>query len=439
MKSTADFEIEFSGSYEYQSIFDRWGQHEGDPQRRARYNLELFSDSDWATSKSSRKSTSAGIMFLNGLMIHSHSRSQTSIALSSCEAELLAATGLLAEGLQLKQLVRFCLRLEESKFENDDEVEMKLYLDSTSAQAMISRLGPGRSKHISTRLLWSQQALRKLWFKVGRISTEKNVADLNTKTFSLKRRQTLLRRCGCRGDGIPEGDDEEIQLGGQQKQLVRAVAALLTVHLQGCGGDSNQGHKGLGSHTVRIDVDEEERNIRRNNLNYLMMVTMTMVFAVVISWRFTTTYFPRTTSWIWSMIVALTSRMWRLLQRLVRGAQEQQGQQETQQSDAESFDYQKYSYVERFAGVFEMRVYNIEYDRMFIVRAVSPGGHSLWFCLLHAGEWFMEDQGERRKKQRKLGAEVEVFHGAQRRGCSFSMDKKNGNPTKRICGEETIP
>ena len=267
-------------------------------------------------------------MFLNGLMIHSHSRSQTSIALSSCEAELLAATGLLAEGLQLKQLVRFCLRLEESKFEND-EVEMKLYLDSTSAQAMISRLGSGRSKHISTRLLWSQQALRKLWFKVGRISTEKNVADLNTKTFSLKRRQTLLRRCRCRGDGILEGDDEEIQLEGQQKQLVRAVAALLTEHLQGCRGDSNQGHKGLGSHTVRIDVDEEERNIRRNNLNYLMIVTMTMVFAVVISWRFTTAYFPRTTSWIWSMIVALTSRMWRLLQRLVRRDQEQQGQQET--------------------------------------------------------------------------------------------------------------
>ena len=96
-------------------------------------------------------------MFLNGLLIHSHSRSQTSIALSSCEAKLLAATGLLAEGLQLKQLIRFCLKLEESKFENGEDVEMKVYLDSTSAQAMISRLGPGRSKHISTRLLWSQQ------------------------------------------------------------------------------------------------------------------------------------------------------------------------------------------------------------------------------------------------------------------------------------------
>ena len=221
-----------------QSIFDRWGQHEGDPQRRARYNLELFSDSDWATSKSSRKSTSAGIMFLNGLMIHSHRRSQTSIALSSCEAELLAATGLLAEGLQLKQLVRFCLRIEESKFENDDEVEMKLYLDSTSAQAMISRLGPGKQAYFYTFALVSTSTEETMVSRLEESAQRKNVADLNTKTLSLKRRQTLLRRCGCRGDGIPEGDDDDMQLGGQQKQLVRAVAALLAVHLQGCGGDS---------------------------------------------------------------------------------------------------------------------------------------------------------------------------------------------------------
>ena len=52
LRSTADFKVEFSGSYEYKSIFDGWGQREeGDPQKRARYNLELFSDSDWAMSK----------------------------------------------------------------------------------------------------------------------------------------------------------------------------------------------------------------------------------------------------------------------------------------------------------------------------------------------------------------------------------------------------
>ena len=71
-------------------------------------------------------------------------------------------------------------------------------------------------------------------------------------------------------------------------------------------------------------------------------------------------------------------------------------------------------------------------------RRKQRGRHSIWLCLLHAGEWFMEDKGERRKEQRELGAEVEVFHGAQRRGCSFSVDKKDGNPTKRLCGEEAV-
>ena len=174
---------------------------------------------------------------------------------------------------------------------------------------------------------------------------------------------------------------------------------------------ANEGYKGLGNHTVRIDLDEEERNIRRNNLNYLMMVVMTMVFAVVISWRFTTTYFPRTTSWIWSMIVALTSRMWRLLQGRVRGVEVQQEQQVpstgryTSESESEHFDYKKYVYVEEFAGKFEMRIYNIEYDRMFIVKAVCPGGsreedipYGFVYYMLENGSWKIKVKGERNRE-----------------------------------------
>ena len=80
-------------------------------------------------------------------------------------------------------------------------------------------------------------------------------------------------------------------------------------------------------------------------------------------------------------------------------------QQETQQSDAESFDQQKYSYVERFAGVFEMRVYNIEYDRMFIVKAVCPGGSSeehipygFVYYKLENGSWTIKVKGERNRE-----------------------------------------
>ena len=44
--------------------------------------------------------------------IHSHSRAQSSIALSSMEAEALAATGLLIEGIAIKQALQFLLRSE---------------------------------------------------------------------------------------------------------------------------------------------------------------------------------------------------------------------------------------------------------------------------------------------------------------------------------------
>ena len=57
--------------------------------------LESWSDSDWAGDRSSQKrrrhSVSSVMIFLNGCLIAAWSRSQKSIALSSCEAEFLAS------------------------------------------------------------------------------------------------------------------------------------------------------------------------------------------------------------------------------------------------------------------------------------------------------------------------------------------------------------
>ena len=167
---------------------------------------------------------------------------------------------------------------------------------------------------------------------MGRISTERNVADLNTKALALQRRQVLLRRCGCRGDGIPEGE-EEVQVGGQHRLLVRAVAALLSVHLQGCGEQDGQRYQGLGSHTMRFDLDAEMEAINnRNYLNYLVIMAITAVFAVAISWRLTTIYFPRTTMWMWTTTTSMSSRMWTWL---LRRGHRQQAQEQMFVSESE--------------------------------------------------------------------------------------------------------
>lgn len=112
----------------------------------ARFNLEAFSDSSWADCKSTRKSTSSGCIFLNGALVMSVCRTQASIALSSCEAELYAANGLMVECIYLFRLCKF-LCGDESEV-NNDLVQQRLFIDSASALALVRRTGTGRLKHI---------------------------------------------------------------------------------------------------------------------------------------------------------------------------------------------------------------------------------------------------------------------------------------------------
>ena len=62
-----------------------------------RFILEAFSDSSWADCKATRRSSSSGLIFLNGSLLTSICRTQASVALSSCEAELCAANGLMVD------------------------------------------------------------------------------------------------------------------------------------------------------------------------------------------------------------------------------------------------------------------------------------------------------------------------------------------------------
>ena len=48
------------------------------------------------------------------------------------EAEILAATSLLVEGIQLKQMIQFLLG-DNGGLSNNAKVKMRLWLDSTSA------------------------------------------------------------------------------------------------------------------------------------------------------------------------------------------------------------------------------------------------------------------------------------------------------------------
>ena len=67
--------------------------------------LEVYTDSDWASDQTSRKSTSGAVIMAEGMRLHAHSRGQASVALSSCEAEVIAASEGIKEALLLLQEV----------------------------------------------------------------------------------------------------------------------------------------------------------------------------------------------------------------------------------------------------------------------------------------------------------------------------------------------
>lgn len=115
--------------------------------RHDKHILECCCDSDWA-GKKTRKSTTSVMVFLNSIPIISICRSQQTIALSSCEAEVFAMTAGGAEGKFLKNIWEFL---------STESTDHELRSDSSSGRQWLQRSGVGRLKHYETRLLWMQE------------------------------------------------------------------------------------------------------------------------------------------------------------------------------------------------------------------------------------------------------------------------------------------
>ena len=103
----------------------------------------VWTDSDYAGDKQTRKSTSCALVFCDGTLVHGHSRGQTVVATSSAEAEYYS----LAAGLQEALAARSILQ------ELDETVEIEVKCDSSAARAMANRVGLGRTKHVDVKYL----------------------------------------------------------------------------------------------------------------------------------------------------------------------------------------------------------------------------------------------------------------------------------------------
>ena len=102
---------------------------------------------DWAGEKGSRKSVSAGAVYIGNTLIKTWSKDQAVIALSSGEAELYAAGRAAREGIGIKSMA------EELGWKMDVTIE----IDAAAAQGMMQRRGLGKMRHVAVQELWVQR------------------------------------------------------------------------------------------------------------------------------------------------------------------------------------------------------------------------------------------------------------------------------------------
>ncbi|KAL8095832.1 hypothetical protein AgCh_036989 [Apium graveolens] len=133
-----------------------------------------FTDSDWAGCVDDRKSTSGYLFSLGTKAFSWSSRKQKTVALSSAEAEYVAATSAACEAIWLKRI------LADMQLQEDESTV--LYCDNISAIALIKNpVFHSRTKHIEIRHHFIRELVEDGELKILHCQTGEQIADVFTK------------------------------------------------------------------------------------------------------------------------------------------------------------------------------------------------------------------------------------------------------------------
>jgi hypothetical protein len=160
-------------------------------QRRKKEQAVLvgYSDSDLAGDIDTRRSTTGVLFFLDNNVITWQSQKQKVVALSSCEAEYMAATTAACQGIWLARLI--------AELRGDEVGATKLNIDNQSAIALSKNpVFHDRSKHIDVRYHFIRECVDDNRVKIDSVGTAEQLADILTKALARERFCELRSRIG---------------------------------------------------------------------------------------------------------------------------------------------------------------------------------------------------------------------------------------------------
>lgn len=150
-----------------------------------------YLDSDLAGDKKHRRSTGGMAFYLNDSLITWCSHKERSVALSSCEAEFVAATGAAMQAMWLRSLLSELTRREPQC--------VTLFVDNKSAiELMKNPVFHGRSKHIDIKFHYIRECVERGQIMVKWVGTLEQKVDSLTKPMAVTKLGEMRHMLGVR-------------------------------------------------------------------------------------------------------------------------------------------------------------------------------------------------------------------------------------------------
>lgn len=153
------------------------------------FKLQGFTDSDFAGSVDDRKSTSGQVFFLGSGAVSWSSKKQDTVALSSSEAEYIAATSSACQATWLRKIL--------ADFGQNQIGATDIYCDNKSAIAMSRNPAfHSRTKHIDVRYHFIRDLIMKGEVQLKHVGTSQQVADIMTKSLTQGKHEYFRLKLG---------------------------------------------------------------------------------------------------------------------------------------------------------------------------------------------------------------------------------------------------
>ncbi|GJW35313.1 hypothetical protein Tco_0058233 [Tanacetum coccineum] len=156
--------------------------------RDSPFDLETFSDSDYAGASLDRKSITGGCQFLGKRLISWQCKKQTIVANSTTEAEYVAAANCCGQVLWIQnQMLDYGFNF----------MNTKIFIDNESTICIVKNpVFHSKTKHIEIMHHFIRDCYEKKLIQVIKIHTDHNVADLLTKAFDVSRFNFVIASIG---------------------------------------------------------------------------------------------------------------------------------------------------------------------------------------------------------------------------------------------------